>query len=231
VAGANAALWVLDRAPFVLRRHEAYIGVMVDDLIVTSPTEPYRMFTSRAEHRLLLRHDNADRRLVRRAVEVGLAPREHLAVLESKERELESARRVLRGGFVAGGRSLEEVLRRPEVTYAQLAAEHPALGALALDDEAAYAVEVDVKYAGYLDRQEESVARLARQEDVEIPAELDYLSLDGLGTEAREKLARLRPRTLGAASRMAGVRPPDVALVAIHVDRLRRSRGGKSARG
>ena len=225
VAGANAALWVLDRAPFVLRRHEAYIGVMVDDLIVTSPKEPYRMFTSRAEHRLLLRHDNADRRLVRRAVDAGLAPREHLTALQSKELAIESARKVLRGSFVAGGRSLEEVLRRPEVSYAELAAQHPALAALALDGETAYAVEVDVKYAGYLDRQEESVARLARQEDVEIPAELDYLALDGLGAEAREKLSRLRPRTLGAASRMAGVRPPDVALVAIHVARLRRARG------
>ncbi|MEZ6017913.1 MAG: tRNA uridine-5-carboxymethylaminomethyl(34) synthesis enzyme MnmG [Planctomycetota bacterium] len=224
IAGANAALWTQDRAPFVLRRHEAYIGVMVDDLIVTSPKEPYRMFTSRAEHRLLLRQDNADRRLVRRAVEVGLAPPEHLALLERKEAAIDAARRYLRAHFAVGGRSLEEVLRRPDVTYAALAAEHGPLAALALDRDAAYAVEVDVKYAGYLERQEESVARLARQEDVEIPAELDYASLTSLGTEAREKLARLRPRTLGAAARIDGVRPPDVALVAIHVDRMRRAR-------
>ncbi len=229
IAGANAALWVQDRAPFVLQRHEAYIGVMVDDLIVTSPKEPYRMFTSRAEHRLLLRHDNADRRLVRRAVEVGLAPPEHLALLERKESAIAAARRVLATKFATGGRSLEEVLRRPEVTFAELAAAHPALAELGLDEDSAYAVEVDVKYAGYLERQEESVARLARQEDVEIPADLDYQSLTALATEARETLARLRPRTLGAASRIAGVRPPDVALVAIHVDRLRRQRGSQPA--
>jgi len=222
VAGANAALWIQDRAPFVLRRHEAYIGVMVDDLIVTSPKEPYRMFTSRAEHRLLLRHDNADRRLVRRGVEAGLVPARELAALEAKEARIEAAKRALRTHFIPGGRSLEEVLRRPEVHLQELAREHAALGALALDADDLYAVEVDVKYAGYLERQEETVARLARQEDTEIPAGFDYASLKSLATEAREQLARLTPRTLGAASRLAGVRPPDVALLAIHLARWRR---------
>ena len=225
LAGANAALWAADRAPFVLARHEAYVGVMVDDLIVTSPTEPYRMFTSRAEYRLLLRSDNADRRLTRRAAERGLATPEAGLRVERSERAIARACELLASLPHDAGRSLADLLRRPQVSLAEIEARHPPVAQLGLDDELREAVETEVKYAGYVERQELAVARMARQESTAIPRELDYGALAGLASEAREKLARLRPRTLGAAGRIEGVRPPDVALLAVHVERWRRERG------
>lgn len=223
VAGANAALWTLGRGAFVLGRHEAYVGVMVDDLVVSNPTEPYRMFTSRAEHRLILRCDNAEERLVERARAVGLVGDDAVARLEARRAEstrvLAALTRIRREG-----KSLAEILLRPEVTWATLCAETPELVAAGFDPEVASAVAVGLKYQGYVERAEENVARLRSQDALEIPAELDYRAIRGLANEAREKLGRLRPRTLGAAGRIAGVRPPDVALVAVHVERLRRER-------
>ncbi len=229
IAGVNAALWLQDREPFVLGRHEAYVGVLVDDLILTNPTEPYRMFTSRAEHRLLLRTDNADRRLTRRAHEVGLADAAAVARLDAFEAELERAISLLRSRFVAPSRTLFDRLKRPEVDFAQLAAEAPEVAALGLGRRAQEAVEIEAKYEGYVRRQEATVTRMAREEATEIPVELDLGGLPGLGHEAREKLVRLRPRTLGAAGRIDGVRPPDVALLAVHVERWRRERRAASA--
>jgi len=225
IAGANAALWVQDRAPFVLGRHEAYVGVMVDDLIVTSPSEPYRMFSSRAEHRLLLRQDNADRRLVRRAAEVGLADAGALQRLERKERAIADASSALRRARATDeNRSLAELLKRPDATFESVL-ERAAPGDRAALDAAPAdvreACEIDAKYEGYIARQEVEVARLARQEDTEIPREVDYAALSGLSNEGREKLERLRPRTLGAAGRIDGVRRSDVALIGVQVERLR----------
>ncbi|MFT5050306.1 MAG: tRNA uridine 5-carboxymethylaminomethyl modification enzyme [Chlamydiales bacterium] len=219
IAGANAALWLSDREALVLGRHEAYIGVMIDDLVVSNPTEPYRMFSSRAEYRLLLRQDNADRRLTRCADAVGLARAGDLERLEQKEALVSAWAHLLEKTHAQGGKSLAQVLRRPEVSLADLAAERPEFEGLSRDPVVLEAVEIDVKYAGYLQRQNENVARLARQEGAEIPGHLDYANLTGLGSEAREKLTQLRPRTLGAASRISGVRPPDVALLAIHLRR------------
>jgi tRNA uridine 5-carboxymethylaminomethyl modification enzyme len=226
LAGANAALWVGDRAPLVLGRHEAYLGVLVDDLTVTNPTEPYRMFSSRAEYRLMLRQDNADRRLTPRAHAIGLVDDQARAALEHREQRIASARALLGSLRESGGRHkrLDEVLLRPGVGWADLAAQHPELAALELPPDLVVAVEADIKYAGYVDRARSEVERLERQESVEIPADLDLSSLSGLRNEAREKLATMRPRTLGAAGRIAGVNPPDVALLAIHVERHRRER-------
>ncbi len=224
IAGANAALWVLDREPFLLGRHEAFLGVMVDDLIVTNPSEPYRMFTSRAEYRLLLRSDNADRRLVGRGAALGLVPKERAEAVARKEETIAAVIATLDSIRPEPSRSLRDILRRPEVGLAQLEERYPALAAHGLDEELREAVEIEVKYAGYIERQAENVRRLERQERTEIPPELDYGGLVGLASEARERLERLRPRTLGAASRIAGVRPPDVALLAVHVERLRRQR-------
>ena len=229
VAGANAALWALGRSAFTLGRDEAYVGVMVDDLIVSNPSEPYRMFTSRAEHRLLLRNDNADERLVEKAREHGLVGDEALARLEAKRAAKRAARTVLESvrSPEHGHKTLAELLLRPEVTLASLVERHAELRALDLDPETTECVEVELKYSGYIDRQHESVARMRRQESVEIPSDLDYVSLTGLANEAKDKLARLRPRTLGQAARIAGVRPPDVALLAIHVERRRREALGR----
>ncbi len=225
VAGANAALWTQGRGAFVLGRHEAYVGVLVDDLVVSNPTEPYRMFTSRAEHRLLLRCDNAEERLVPRARAVGLVDDDAVRRLESRRAEMARVENALTR-IRRDGKRLAELLLRPAVTWETLCAEVPELREAAFDDECARAVAVGLKYRGYVDRAEEGVARLRAQDEREIPAEIDYAAMRGLANEARDKLTRLRPRTLGAAGRIAGVRPPDVALVAVHVERWRRARSG-----
>ncbi len=228
IAGANAALWVQGRAAFTLGRHEAYVGVMVDDLITSNPREPYRMFTSRAEHRLLLRSDNAEERLVPRAAGIGLVGSDALARLDRWNESKARARKLLETtrSRAHGGKTLAELLSRPEIRWSDLAALAPELAAAALEPEVIESLEVDIKYSGYIARQEENVERLRKQEGIEIPGELDYAALKGLATEARSKLAEFRPRTLGAAARIAGVRPPDVALLAIHVERWRRERSG-----
>ncbi|MBM3978531.1 MAG: tRNA uridine-5-carboxymethylaminomethyl(34) synthesis enzyme MnmG, partial [Planctomycetes bacterium] len=181
VAGANAALWVQGRAAFALGRDEAYVGVLADDLVVSAPSEPYRMFSSRAEHRLLLRADDADRRLVPRAHALGLVGDAELARLEARLARIARARQLLASLRSAehDHRTLEELLRRPELGYAELAAAHAPLAALALDEADAVTLEADVKYAGYSERARRDVERLARDEAVEIPLELDLGALQG----------------------------------------------------
>ena len=224
IAGSNAALWGKERPPLVLGREEAYMGVLVDDLVISNPTEPYRMFTSRAEYRLLLRHDNADRRLSQRGHEVGLVSDLELEAFETRERARRDGAELLESLRDAEGRPLRELLKRPEVRIATLVEEHPELAALDLCYELWETVEVDTKYEGYARRQADDVERMRRQEGREIPADFEYLGLKGLAVEAVEKLDRLRPRTLGAAGRIDGGRPPDVALLAVHLERARRER-------
>jgi len=226
IAGANAALWLRGAGAFVLARDEAYIGVLADDLVVSQPTEPYRMFTSRAEHRLLLRSDNADRRLTPRAAELGLVGSDALERMRAREVRLAAALRVLDATrpAVYDGKTLRDVLRRPEVDIAWLEQRHPEVAALALELDERAALEADVKYAGYVEREHEQVARMRRQETTEIPADFQFEGLAGLATEAAAKLRQIRPRTLGAAARIAGVRPPDVALLAVYVERFKRAR-------
>ncbi len=224
LAGANAALWVTDRAPLLLGRDEAYAGVLVDDLTVTNPTEPYRMFTSRAEYRLLLRQDNADLRLLPKAREVGLVDAATIALAEARRARIGEAVALLRATREGADsqRRLDDLLRRPEETWGTLSARYPALAALELPRDLVTAVEADVKYAGYVERQRNDVERMKRQEGIQIPADLNLAAIRGLRGEAREKLELLRPRTLGAAGRIAGINPPDVALLAVHVERARR---------
>jgi len=229
VAGANAALWALGREPFVLARHEAYVGVLVDDLVVSQPREPYRMFSSRAEYRLLLRQDDADRRLSARGAAVGLVGAAELARAEERQREVAALTRVLETLRAPGNpaHTLAAHLRRPEVALGELVAATPELAALAPSASVLTTVEADVKYSGYVERQRASVERLAREEATVIPPELDLAGISGLRREAREKLAALRPATLGAAGRIAGVNPPDLALLAVHVERHRRERAAR----
>jgi len=228
VAGANAALWAGGREPFVLGRHEAYVGVLVDDLVVSQPREPYRMFSSRAEHRLLLRQDDADRRLAERGAALGLVAPEDLARARARAARVAELVALLEHARLAGepGRTLAAHLRRPEVTLAALAAAEPALAPFVGEPDVLVTAEADVKYAGYVERQRAAVARLAREEATPIPPDLDLAALSGLRQEAREKLVALRPATLGAARRIAGVNPPDLALLAVHVERHRRARSG-----
>lgn len=215
MAGANAALRLRGDEPLVLGREEAYIGVLIDDLVTCSVDEPYRMFTSRAEFRLLLRHDNADRRLTRTAHAVGLVSQERFARLEAKEAEIHSALEILRTTRF-GDVMLEKHLKRPEVEWPQVVEIEPRLGAISR--EAAQQVVHDVKYEGYVSRQEQQVDRLKRLSDKKIPEHFDYHRISHLRTEAKEKLARVRPVTLAQASRISGITPADVALVLAYLE-------------
>ena len=222
VAGINAALGVRGDEPLVLGRDEAYIGVLVDDLVTLSPREPYRMFTSRAEYRLLLRQDNADRRLMPVARRLGLAEDGAWAALEAKERAIAETLGYL-GSTFRDGASLLQILRRPGVTIGDLEAPDEGLAGRGLDDAAREQVEIETKYAGYIARQQTDVDRLRRLEGQAIPADVDYGTLKGLRPEARDKLGQARPASLGQASRIAGVAPTDVTALLIHLERARRS--------
>jgi tRNA uridine 5-carboxymethylaminomethyl modification enzyme len=218
VAGINAARGLQGKPPVILRRDQAYIGVLIDDLVTKGTEEPYRMFTSLAEYRLLLRHDNADRRLMPIGREVGLVSDEAWQRLQEKERQICWTRGLLRR-VRRNGRTLEDLLRRPDVAWESLAAEVPDLAALGLSPEAREQVVIETKYAGYLARQQAQVERVRQMEDKPIPADLDYAAVPHLRTEAREKLARVRPRSLGQAARIAGIGPADLAVLMIHLGR------------
>lgn len=235
IAGINAALKVLGRDPLVLRRDESYIGVMIDDLVTSDIIEPYRLFTSRAEYRLLLRQDNADLRLTPVGYRLGLVDRERYEWVERKREAVSNTLERLRAirisatseasmslervGVAAPARpvSAVELLRRPEVTYR-------VIGPLAgeVDDEVAEQVELEVKYESYIQKQSAEVERLRKLEDRRIPADFDYAAVGGLRNEARQKLQQFRPMTLGQASRVYGVTPADVALVLVHLESARR---------
>jgi tRNA uridine 5-carboxymethylaminomethyl modification enzyme len=226
VAGINAARFVRGEEPVVLDRATAYLGVMIDDLCRVNPSEPYRMFTSRAEFRLLLRSDNADRRLTPLAERLGLVPAEVGGAVHAKERRIAAAVQLLETAR-RDGRTLAEWLRRPEVHVEDLVGANATFAAMALAAAELSEVEAEVKYAGYVDRQAVEVERLRRMEHARIPADFDYAAVPGLSNEARGRLAERRPLTLGEASRIAGVRPADVNLILVLL--ARRQRGGAAA--
>ncbi|MBL8899398.1 MAG: tRNA uridine-5-carboxymethylaminomethyl(34) synthesis enzyme MnmG [Planctomycetes bacterium] len=226
VAGINAARAVRGEGSFALDRSEAYIGVLIDDLVRSDPREPYRMFTSRAEHRLLLREDNADRRLAARGHALGLLSAAQLEVVLAKEQRIEAAAARLRSTFHEG-RSLATWMKRPEMDLVSLGAVHPVAREIALSDDEVAGLEVDLKYEGYLERQRLEVERLKSREECRIPGDFPFETVEGLRNEAREKLQKLRPPTLGAAGRIAGVNPTDLALLLVHLERARRAELGR----
>ena len=220
VAGVNAArLAATGAADFVLRRDQAYVGVLVDDLVTKPPTEPYRMFTSRAEHRLHLRADNADDRLTPVGRELGLVDDARWALFHARRDAVATTTAVLAATRLGEGGSALDVLRRSEVTWADVTARVPALSGVA--PAVARRVEVAAKYAGYIARQDRAVERYAKLETKLIPPAIDYATVSGLRTEARQKLAKFTPRSLGQAMRISGITPADVTLVAVHLDRQR----------
>ncbi|MBG6289099.1 MULTISPECIES: tRNA uridine-5-carboxymethylaminomethyl(34) synthesis enzyme MnmG [Pseudomonas] len=232
LAGTNAALRSQGRDSWCPRRDEAYIGVLVDDLITLGTQEPYRMFTSRAEYRLILREDNADLRLTEKGRELGLIDDERWAVFEAKREGIEREEQRLKSTWVrpntAQGYAIAErfgtplaheynllnLLARPEIDYASLA---EVTGAGAEDPQVAEQVEIRTKYAGYIDRQQEEIARLRASEDTRLPVDIDYQSISGLSKEIQLKLGNARPETLGQAGRIPGVTPAAISLLLIHL--------------
>jgi tRNA uridine 5-carboxymethylaminomethyl modification enzyme len=212
VAGINAAR---PDAPFVLRRDQAYIGVLIDDLVTKPPTEPYRMFTSRAEHRLHLRSDNADDRLTPLGKELGLVDVSRWARFVAQQEAAAQAEAMLRDC------GADEHLRRSEVAWKDAAEKFPQLNAV--DPEIAGRVETRIKYEGYIARQDRQIERMIQMESKLIPTSTDYFAVVGLRNEARQKLSKFTPRSLGQALRISGITPADVTVLAIHLDRRRGS--------
>ena len=240
IAGMNAALKVQGRPPIILRRDQAYIGVLIDDLVTKVIDEPYRIMTGRAEYRLLLRQDNADLRLAQIGYDAGLLPRERYQCVEAKRQGVEAELKRLGSTWLRpsdnginerlaeqglpplhDGVNALQFLRRPQVSYALVSTLVPPPEPLTRD--VAEQVQIEAKYAGYIEKQRVEVARFRRLEDRRIPATLDYEALTGLRTEAREKLAHVRPATVGQATRLAGVNPADISVLLVHLKRLESS--------
>jgi tRNA uridine 5-carboxymethylaminomethyl modification enzyme len=213
MAGINAARRVQNRDPIVLNRDQAYIAVLIDDLVTKGTTEPYRMFTSRAEYRLLLRQDNADRRLSQIGYEIGLLKQSHYHQWKVKESAIDMEIARLETTRY-GGETLAQLLRRPEVEYKDIPDTRNVLS-----DDIIQQVEIAVKYAGYIARQATEIAKFRNLEHKLIPEGFDYAAVPSLRTEARQKFMKIRPATLGQASRISGVSPADIGILMVWLKR------------
>ena len=219
MAGINAARRVKKLDPIVLRRDQAYIGVLIDDLITKGTTEPYRMFTSRAEYRLLLRQDNADMRLSEIGREIGLLPERHFQRFSAKKQAVENELNRL-NKITYENNFLAEILSRPEISYKDLPSRNETLS-----DEIIQQVEIAVKYAGYIDRQELEVQKFKKLEDKSIPDTFDFSGVPSLRLEARQKFVKTRPTTIGQAARISGVSPADISILMVWLKRAAAANG------
>ena len=213
IAGINAARRVRDLEPVILKRNQAYIGVLIDDLVTKGTTEPYRMFTSRAEYRLLLRQGNADTRLSQLGYEIGLLPRSHYLIYQTKQEAVDTEIQRLHATR-RGSQTLAHLLRQPGVGYSAIIAPNSDLS-----EDVITQVENAIKYAGYIVRQENEVARMKNLEDKQIPPGFNYVDVPSLRIEARQKLIKIRPATLGQASRISGVSPADISILLVWLKR------------
>jgi len=213
IAGINAARRVKKLDPIVLRRDQAYIGVLIDDLVTKGTTEPYRMFTSRAEYRLLLRQDNADLRLSQLGYEIGLLPERNYKKFRTKQQVInDELNRLITTNY--GSTTLVKILSRPEIAYKDLPSKNEDLS-----DEVTKQIEIAVKYAGYIDRQEMEVDKFRNMEDKRIPDTFDFSTVPSLRLEALQKLTRIRPATIGQAARISGVSPADIGILLVWLKR------------
>lgn len=237
LAGANAVQFIREQDPLLLRREQAYLGVLVDDLITKGVNEPYRMFTSRAEYRLQLREDNADMRLTELGYQIGLVSEEQWRAFDTKREQIEQEIQRLRGTWytpqklseseqmrVFGQKlsreaNLHDLLRRPNLNYANLMTLPNALPENPLPDSVVEQVEIQVKYQGYIDRQNDEIAERKDIETMKLPADIDYAKVKGLSAEVQQKLNAHKPETLGQASRIQGITPASVALLMVHLRR------------
>ncbi len=215
MAGANAALKLAGKPDWVIDRDKGYIGVLIDDLVTCSVDEPYRMFTSRAEYRLLLRQDNADRRLTREAFELGLVGADRFGRLDAKETEIVRVNQLLASHRVEGV-TLEKLLKRTETQWGELESHLPSLRDVT--EEVKLQVVYDIKYSGYVNRQQATIEKHKRLAKKKIPEHFDYEGLSHLRKEAKEKLGRFRPASLDQAQRISGITPADIAMVMLHLE-------------
>ena len=242
VAGINAALKIQGKDPFILARHEAYIGSLVDDLVTKGADEPYRMMTSRSEYRLILRQDNADLRLTEKGHSIGLVGEERYARFLERKKKYEEAMDYIRTqrftpkeeinralesmgtAPLTTGTGADQILKRPEMTYRKMM---EMLGCPAFDEEAVEEMEITVKYEGYIARQEAAVRKAARMENEKLSLDMDYLSLDGISIEARQKMDKIRPLSLGQAARIPGVSPADISVLMVYVKQRKGKKGAE----
>lgn len=216
LAGINAARKVAGAGEFILDRGQAYLGVLIDDLVTKGVDEPYRMFTSRAEYRMLLRQDNADRRLTPLGISLGIVCAERQAAFETYEAEVATATDAI-ARIRHHGKPLEEWLRRPEITWQDIEEMSPELQALPLSNRCETHVQIEAKYAGYIRRQESEIEKLQKVDSIRIPESFDFAGVPQLRHEAREKLGRLRPATVGQAGRVSGITPADIAVLMMYL--------------
>jgi tRNA uridine 5-carboxymethylaminomethyl modification enzyme len=239
MAGINAHLAIREEAPFILKRSEAYIGVLIDDLINKGTIEPYRMFTSRAEHRILLRQDNADLRLTPLVQAIGMSGLEQrmervnqknegiqkiddlLSSMNADPEKINPFLESIESSTIHQKAKISLILSRPHVGLDQIRTYMPELETAlsAFDDETISLAEVDIKYKGYIQREQEMVDKINRLEELTLHDSIDYAKINSLSAESREKLARLKPRTLGQASRISGVSPSDISVLLVHMGR------------